>query len=283
MGTFLVELPAGDRYTLRENVDAMVVSAQDATDAKAIAKSQFTGAAGDAAWDAATVTTLTDIAAESADSMANWRFKVAVLDSTPVVDLTSVAGLGVVTAAVNAGGTGYTLLDILTVVGGTFTRAATFRVTGIAGGVVNLVSLVDPGEYTVAPSLTANAVTGGTGTGATMDLTTDNDRLSNHLASLVGLLNAQSIIANAALDMDATNPLLTVASIADALGEKEVQAQVIPPEVLDSISKPSNEPEPIPGFINAIVDEGIAAAVLTVAYALGTHVVPAVRTKFTKR
>ena len=77
----------------------------------------------------------------------------------------------VATAAVNAGGTGYAVDDILTVLGGTSTHVATIRVTSVAAGVIDGVRMETGGAYTADPSTTANAVTGGTGTGATMDLT----------------------------------------------------------------------------------------------------------------
>lgn len=77
----------------------------------------------------------------------------------------------VTTAAVNAGGTGYVVGDILTVAGGTSTHTATLRVTSVAGGVIDGIQVEQHGAYTVDPTLTANAVTGGTGSSATIDLT----------------------------------------------------------------------------------------------------------------
>ena len=90
------------------------------------------------------------------------------------------------TVAVNAGGTGYTLGDILTVAGGTFFVAATMEVTGESAGVITAVAIRQSGGYTVNPS-TPNSVTGGTGTGATIDLTfsgilwtVNRDEIGNH-------------------------------------------------------------------------------------------------------
>lgn len=79
----------------------------------------------------------------------------------------------VATVAINSGGTGYTVGDVLTVAGGTSTFAATLLVTSVASGVIDGVRVRYGGAYTVDPTLTANAVTGGTGSGATMDLTMD--------------------------------------------------------------------------------------------------------------
>jgi len=64
-------------------------------------------------------------------------------------------------AVVAAGGTGYTVGDILTVVGGTGT-AAQFRVLTAPGGVVGTVTPHVRGDYTATPSNPA-ATTGGTG------------------------------------------------------------------------------------------------------------------------
>lgn len=73
-------------------------------------------------------------------------------------------------AAVAAGGTGYTVGDILTIDGGTFSRPATVRVATAPSGVVGTVTVEDWGDYTTAPSNPAST-TGGTGSGCTLNLT----------------------------------------------------------------------------------------------------------------
>lgn len=287
MGLFLINLASGsEQGPFRNGVDAMIVSALNAVDAKAVCKARNKGFVSDAVWEAATVTELTDILANADAAMANWRFRIAILDSSPVVDVkTSTPALGVVTVAVAAGGTGYSVNDILTISGGTSTRAATARVTSVSTGAVDGVELVDPGEYTVAPATSAAATTGG-GTGCTLDTTNDNDRMANHLASLVGLLNATSPIAGAAIDMGAaSNPLLTVASGSggDDLGDKKVIAEVFSPIVTETGGQRSQDVA-IPGFVGTVTDEGAASAALTVAYALdSTMIVPTVKGGFTFR
>ena len=68
-------------------------------------------------------------------------------------------------------GSGYVLGDVLTVVGGTGT-AATLTVSGVnATGGITSAALTTPGAYTVAPTNPVS-VTGGTGTGATVNLAT---------------------------------------------------------------------------------------------------------------
>ena len=75
--------------------------------------------------------------------------------------------------SINSGGSGYTVGDILTVDGGTGTPIQ-FRVSIESAGVITQALLVRTGEYTVAPSLVAATVSGGTGSGATFDLTLVN-------------------------------------------------------------------------------------------------------------
>lgn len=79
-------------------------------------------------------------------------------------DMGSATGLK--TVAVNAGGSGYTVGDILTIAGGT---SGTVRVLTVSSGAVSTVQIVDPGTgYTAA---TAATTTGGTGTGCTVNTT----------------------------------------------------------------------------------------------------------------
>ena len=69
-----------------------------------------------------------------------------------------------------SGGTGYTLNDVLTLVGGTpASIAATYTVTGVSGGVITSVSALNFADYTALPTNPVS-VTGGTGTGATLNI-----------------------------------------------------------------------------------------------------------------
>lgn len=75
---------------------------------------------------------------------------------------------------VAAGGTGYTVGDVLTVSGGTLESGGTrttATVATVSAGVVTGVTLTNPGEWATAPSNPAST-TGGTGTGCTLNLTT---------------------------------------------------------------------------------------------------------------
>ena len=98
------------------------------------------------------------------------------------------------TVAVNAGGTGYVVGDILTVAGGTSTTAATLEVTSVAAGVIDGIRVRNGGAYTVDPTLTANAVTGGTGSGATMNLTMQaSGWVTNRKLVQLGCITVQAI------------------------------------------------------------------------------------------
>lgn len=81
-----------------------------------------------------------------------------------------VESVGAVSAAVAAGGAGYTVGDDITLVGGVFGTAAVFNVDAVTGGVVDTVSLVSAGDYSAIPADPV-ATTGGTGTGATLNVT----------------------------------------------------------------------------------------------------------------
>jgi hypothetical protein len=79
-------------------------------------------------------------------------------------------GMDVTSANVQAGGTGYASGNVLTIIGGTRTTAATLTVTAVASGVITGVSVTNPGaNYTALPAGPVS-VTGGSGTGATFTL-----------------------------------------------------------------------------------------------------------------
>jgi hypothetical protein len=77
----------------------------------------------------------------------------------------------VTVAALSAAGLGYTALDVLTVVGGVYTKPAKIRVDTVDGsGLITGSTLIEAGEYLSAPTNPAS-VRGGTGSGATFNLT----------------------------------------------------------------------------------------------------------------
>ena len=78
-----------------------------------------------------------------------------------------------VTVAVAAGGTGYTVGDTLTVVGGLGQIDTELTVSTISSGVITGVTISNAGQYATAPSNPVS-VTGGTGSAATFNLVFDN-------------------------------------------------------------------------------------------------------------
>lgn len=97
-----------------------------------------------------------------------------VVNLTGLISTTKITGNafsnhGLLTVAINNGGVGYTVGDVLTVTGGGGV-GGTVMVDTVSGGVITSISVVNPGSgYTVGTNL---STTGGTGTGATIDLIT---------------------------------------------------------------------------------------------------------------
>ena len=101
------------------------------------------------------------------------------------VQATVNVGTGAITVAIAGGGTGYTVGDTLTVVGGTFfTNAQTLTVSTVSAGVITAVAIASYGNYSVLPTNPVS-VTGGTGSGATFNL-------SNWSMTTVSVNNAGS-------------------------------------------------------------------------------------------
>jgi hypothetical protein len=89
MALWKVVRPSNVVKTLKSGVDTMIVSATDATDAKAIATANQTG---DSTWADATATELTEINVNTATALTGWRFKIIVFTATPKVFELTAAG-----------------------------------------------------------------------------------------------------------------------------------------------------------------------------------------------
>ena len=105
----------------------------------------------------------------------------------------------VIAAAINAGGTGYTVGDILTVGGGTVVSSlvATLEVTSVAAGVIDGIRVFNTGAYSSNPANPVS-VTGGTGADdATFNLTfsTQNWTLNRNVASSTSTIDFIAIQA----------------------------------------------------------------------------------------
>jgi hypothetical protein len=101
---------------------------------------------------------------------------------TSVVTGTVTSANKVTAIAIAGGGTGYTIGDTLTVVGGTSSFAATITVNSVSLGVITGVSIATAGLYTVNPGNPVS-VTGGTGSGATFNLTLATANTTTSVAS----------------------------------------------------------------------------------------------------
>jgi len=120
-----------------------------------------------------TVTAITRTAA----GVGNYTSVVSVAISAPTtaggVQATATVSMGNGPATITSGGTGYTVGDILTMVGGTlatgFPTAGTYTVATVSGGVVTSVTTTNFSQYTVLPTNPVST-TGGTGTGCTLNI-----------------------------------------------------------------------------------------------------------------
>ncbi|SEL24143.1 Lysophospholipase L1 [Kosakonia sacchari] len=94
---------------------------------------------------------------------------VPVMSNPPAYTLTKGTGLSAV--SISSGGTGYTVGNVLTVVGGTSAAAASITVVSVSSeGAITAAAVGRPGVYTATPANPAS-VTGGSGTGAIFNLT----------------------------------------------------------------------------------------------------------------
>jgi hypothetical protein len=231
MPAYLVELPNHPGISGVIEGNAMIVFAASEEDAKAVADAHFGADAKDLFTLAGTAT---ELVAET--DMEGYDLVVDIYDHTPRVLLETEGVLGVVSGAVEQAGATYSVGDILTVVGGTSTRAASFRVSSVDGGAVDGIALIDPGHYSVAPAeLVDNEVTDddgegdGAGSGATLAITMGTTAYVNKLGHMLTLLNAETDIEGALLDLsgvdaegEAAAAVLTIADATDELGEEHV-------------------------------------------------------------
>lgn len=116
----------------------------------------------------------TGTAADHIDLLDKLRTYLTVTLGTPWTSLAYTAGTKKATAAaVNAGGSGYSLNDVITLAGGTSTTATQLKVTGVSGGAVTTVSIQVAGVYSAVPSnpVAQASVAPPGGTSATFNMT----------------------------------------------------------------------------------------------------------------
>lgn len=289
MPAYLVELPESATYgNLGGAGTKMVVFAADAAGARRGAAGRWDGD-GNELWN--TVATVTEIVAgldlvDAGDD--GWTLYARISGGAaqtvdPIVvevdGKTRNQAQGVLGAnrlhlaeglVINAAGASYAADDILTFTGGTFTRAATARVITESTGAILTLELVDPGEYTVLPNLTAMASTndGSGDDAATVDATAAASNSYEALvAQMVTDLSAAADIAAASVDLSegaSGARIFTLAEIADDIGDAAVEFEMRHNGTVETV------------LMSTIVDEGIAGAVLTAAIPAGPLAPPRV-------
>lgn len=117
--------------------------------------------------------------------------------------------------------------------------------------------------WTFKIEITKGFGTGGADPNSVTVLGSDtNETIDKVAALLVTALNALPVIANASYDA-ATN-ILTVASIADGIGDAKLLVTITPPDGKSAIAS----------LVGTVVDGGIAGAVLTVILPADSAVIP---------
>lgn len=266
MPAYLVELPTTLGQTLLNGNNRFVVFAATTADAKDIVKDQFAGFSSTFNNNLVAAATVTEIVAGT--SLAGYMLNVKILDSTPEVNETVTAtGVSMVKSiAINNGGTGYSGSDVLTVLGGTGT-SCTITVDSVDGsGVITAASVTTLGAYTVDPSVTANAVTGGGGSAATFDLTLIDDTIETLAILMSEALNSTSIIANSSFNLSTNVLTIATGSGGDDLGDKTVEVKLYAPNGHGVISS----------FVTTIVDEGVSTDPLSATFITETTAIPVV-------
>ena len=115
-----------------------------------------------------TVTAITGTAGGSYTTIPT--FTISAPTTAGGTQATGTCAMAQLTTALVSGGTGYTVSDTLTFSGGTFSAAITVTVTTVSSGVITGFSVANSGTYTVLPT-NPISVTGGTGSGATFNVT----------------------------------------------------------------------------------------------------------------
>jgi len=112
---------------------------------------------------------------------------------------------GLSSGTIAAGGTGYSVNDLLTVQGGVSSSPAEIKVTAVgSGGTITAFQIVQAGSlYTTEPTMPAG-VTGGTGTGATFNLTPGGGSTSFSNTSAKATISVNGV--NTAPTFTASNP-----------------------------------------------------------------------------
>lgn len=266
MPAFLVELPASGGKTLIGASDSLVVFAANATDARAMAANAFDGDS-NPLWNDA-ITTVTEII-EGVSLPSGFELEIRITQDTGngiLVPSTFRARGGAGNLALSGGVIGsdagllYVDDEVVTIVGGTFTRAATFRCEGT--GAVTAIDMMDPGEYTVLPTLDEMVTTSSLiGDDA---LTIDGVAAVENsyevlMGQMVTLLNANAEIAGAGVDFSELLAGTRLFTMTDGGGGDDLGDST----VIMRLGTPHSGN--VPGLIGTLTHEGAANAVLSFA------------------
>lgn len=163
-----------------------------------------------------TVTWVECTGAEARQSPGAWTAPAARLNS-----MTKTAYVSAV--AINNSGTGgtYAVNDVLTVAGGTtYGDTCTIKVLTVSAGKLATIAIINGGAFTANPTTTANAVTGGGGTGATINLTMTNWSASTDNFYVAGVTNIHAETQATALTIQSqattTNSQPTILCVDDS-------------------------------------------------------------------
>jgi len=130
-----------------------------------------------------TVTAITGVAGGSYTTIPT--ITIAPPTTAGGVQATGTVAMGQLTTTLAGGGTGYAVNNVLTAVGGTFSTAISITVTAVSAGVITAFTVANSGVYTVLPT-NPISVTGGTGTGATFNVTAWQVRTANFTITNAG-------------------------------------------------------------------------------------------------
>ena len=117
---------------------------------------------------------------------------------TPGTIITTLGSGTVLSQTITAGGTGYNVNDVITVLGGIYgTTPATYVVSTVSAGVVTGLTQTNAGAYTSLPTNPVSTSCSGAGTGLTLTLTfgTGSGGTGNYVVSASQTVSSESLYA----------------------------------------------------------------------------------------
>ena len=269
MAVYKVELETLDGgHRVNGHVGHIVV-ATDAAGAKEVAQS-VDGMPNDGRWDESTPLLLSSTHESSLETdraemscVLNVSGAVAQTKEWNVSVKAGTADIAAIAVAIGTGGTGYSVNDVLTLVGGTFTHPCRLNVTSDSGGVIDGIEIIDPGVYSVFPADSV-AVTGGGGSSADFDMTTNVAGMAGLMSLVVNALVVNSEFTGAQYT-PADDIMIISTGAVDDLGDGTVG--IVVNNIYGGV---------IATHVGAITDEGATSANLSVVMGAESVLVPTV-------